>query len=138
MLNGATIHFYNLFHESHFSNISDALKRDNGIMECIKLNWLCKHTKKVKSSQTAILALNWVNHSIFLWVSLKNNHQWKINFIFIHSNPYAFFHPHLLQPTPILRFMFASVLFIYLISNSIIWIFLELARLNEGIENPLY
>ena len=103
MLNGATIHFYNLFHESHFSNISDALKRDNGIMECIKLNWLCKHTKKVKSSQTAILALNWVNHSIFLWVSLKNNHQWKINFIFIHSNPYAFFHPHLLQPTPILR-----------------------------------
>ena len=138
MLNGATIHFYNLFHESHFSNISDALKRDNGIMECIKLNWLCKHTKKVKSSQTAILALNWVNHSIFLWVSLKNNHQWKINFIFIHSNPYAFFHPHLLQPTPILRFMFASVLFIYMISNSIIWIFPEWARLNEGIENPLY
>ena len=34
--------------------------------------------------------------------------------------------------------MFASVLFIYMISNSIIWIFPEWARLNEGIENPLY
>ena len=28
-------------------------------MECIELNWLFKHTKKVRSSQAAILVLNW-------------------------------------------------------------------------------
>ena len=34
-------------------------------MECIGLNWLCKHTKKVRSSQAAILILNWAKHKLF-------------------------------------------------------------------------
>ena len=37
-----------------------------------------------------------------------------------------------------ITFYVCESLFIYIISNSIIWIFLELARQNEGIENPLY
>ena len=32
-------------------------------------NWLCKHMKKVRSSQAAILVLNWVKHSFSQWVS---------------------------------------------------------------------
>ena len=35
------------------------------IMECIELNWLCKHFKKIKSSQPAIPVLNWVKHQSF-------------------------------------------------------------------------
>ena len=31
------------------------------IMKFIELNWLCKHMKKVRSSQAAIFVLNWVN-----------------------------------------------------------------------------
>ena len=30
------------------------------IMECIELSWLCKHMKEVRSSQAAVLVLNWV------------------------------------------------------------------------------
>ena len=37
----------------------------------IELNWLCKHTKKVRSSQGIILVMNWVKHSFSLWVSFK-------------------------------------------------------------------
>ena len=37
------------------------------------LNWLCKHIKKVRSSQPAILVLNWMKHSLSLWVSLRIN-----------------------------------------------------------------
>ena len=37
------------------------------IMELISL---CKRIKKVRSSQPAILALNWIRHSFSLWVSL--------------------------------------------------------------------
>ena len=42
------------------------------VMKCIELNWLCKHMKKVRSSQASILVLNWVNHSfpqrvLFIW-----------------------------------------------------------------------
>ena len=40
-------------------------------MECKKLNWLCKHIKKVSSSQANILVLNWVKTQFFfLWVLL--------------------------------------------------------------------
>ena len=35
------------------------------IMECIEFNWLCKHTKKIRSSQRAISVLNWVKHRPF-------------------------------------------------------------------------
>ena len=34
-------------------------------MECIELNWLCKHIKKIGSSQPAILVQNWVKHQSF-------------------------------------------------------------------------
>ena len=41
------------------------------IVQCIiELNSLCKHIKKVRSSQAAILVLNWIKHSFF-WVSLN-------------------------------------------------------------------
>ena len=68
MLIGATIHFYCLSDESHFSNICTLLYV---IIECTKLNWLCKHMKMVRSSQVAIIVLNWVKQSFSLWVSLK-------------------------------------------------------------------
>ena len=42
------------------------------IMECIELNWLCKHTKKVRSSQPPFPVLNWVKHSLSLWASLMS------------------------------------------------------------------
>ena len=35
------------------------------IMECIEFNWLCKHMKKIRSSQRAISVLNWVKHRPF-------------------------------------------------------------------------
>ena len=35
------------------------------VMECIEHNWLCKHIKKIKSSQPAIPVLNWVKHHPF-------------------------------------------------------------------------
>ena len=62
MLKGATIHFYCLFDESHFSNICT----DNGIY-ITQLTVL----KKVRSSQPLIPVLNWVKHSFSLWVSLR-------------------------------------------------------------------
>ena len=40
------------------------------IIECIELNWLCKHMKKIRSSQAPISVLNWVKHNFSLWVSL--------------------------------------------------------------------
>ena len=43
---------------------------NNVIMECIVLNWLCKHMKKVRSSQVAILVLKWVKQ--FFPVSIVN------------------------------------------------------------------
>ena len=46
-MKGATIHFYCLFDESLFQTSVPL----NVIIECIKLNWLCKHTKKIRSSQ---------------------------------------------------------------------------------------
>ena len=40
------------------------------VMECIELHWLCKHMKQVRSSQAAIVVLNWAKHGFSLWVSL--------------------------------------------------------------------
>ena len=40
------------------------------IIEYIEPNWLCKHMRRVRSSQEALLVLNWVKHSFSLWVSL--------------------------------------------------------------------
>ena len=38
--------------------------------ECTQLTWLCKHMKSVRSSQVAILVLDWVKLNFSLWVSL--------------------------------------------------------------------
>ena len=50
----------------------------------IELDWLRKHMKMIRSSQPAILILNWIIHSFVLWVSLSS----KINswFILFRSN----------------------------------------------------
>ena len=49
------------------------------VMECIELNWSCKHRKKARSSQAATIILNWVKHSFSLWVSLKSLQSAKDN-----------------------------------------------------------
>ena len=50
-------------------------------MGCIiELNWLCRHIKNIRSSEPAILVLNWIKHSFSLWVSLKNSTTEKIRF----------------------------------------------------------
>ena len=43
-------------------------------MECMELNWLCKHIKKIRSSQPAIPVLKWVKHEPF-HVSIVNIEQ---------------------------------------------------------------
>ena len=53
---------------SHVSNICTLWYV---IMEFEELNWICKHMKKVRSSQAAILLLNWVKPHLSLWVSLR-------------------------------------------------------------------
>ena len=55
------------------------------IIECIiELNWLCKHIKKLRSSQPAILVLNWLKHSFSRWVSLKlNSHLPKKSLLYL-------------------------------------------------------
>ena len=53
---------------SHVSNICTLWYV---IMEFEELNWICKHMKKVRSSQAAILLLNWVKTHLSLWVSLR-------------------------------------------------------------------
>ena len=68
-LKGAVICFYRLFDESTFSNILCTLQ--HLIMECTKLNWLCKHIKMVRNTQAAIVVLKWVKHSFYLWVLLR-------------------------------------------------------------------
>ena len=40
-------------------------------MDSIELTRLCKDRKRMRTSQTAILVLNWVKHSFCLWISLK-------------------------------------------------------------------
>ena len=51
LLKGATIHFY--------------CQTSALIMEYTEHNWLCKHMKKIRSSQPVIPVLNWVKHQSF-------------------------------------------------------------------------
>ena len=51
-----------LFGESSFSNICTLYVT----MECIELNWLCKHMKSVRSSQTSISIKSWTELSNFI------------------------------------------------------------------------
>ena len=37
-----------------------------------EVDWFCKHMKKVRSRQAAILVLKWVKHSFSKWVLLNN------------------------------------------------------------------
>ena len=63
LLKEATIPFYCLFDESHFSEICT-------IMELKEINWLCKHM-----SDAANLAFQWIfvlNSVKHMWLSLKN------------------------------------------------------------------
>ena len=54
------------------------------IIECIiELNWLCKPIKKVKSSQIAILVLNWV----FFPVSIVKFRSWESRTAFYKARP---------------------------------------------------
>ena len=67
LLKRRTICFYCQFDDSHFSNNCTLWYM---IIECIELNWLCKHMKKVESSQAAIFVLNWLKQ--FFSVSVVN------------------------------------------------------------------
>ena len=54
------------------------------ITECIELNWSCKHMKKVRSSQTTILVLDWVKQ--FFPVSLSRIYDETIIIFAIENN----------------------------------------------------
>ena len=54
------------------------------IMECIELNWLCEHIKKIRSSQPTFLVLNWLNHQSFPVSIVKT-------ILFPSSLPFLFF-----------------------------------------------
>ena len=61
LLKEATIHFYCLFDESHYSDIST-------MIELNEINWLSKHMKNVRSSQPCIsmnLVLNSAKNKFF-------------------------------------------------------------------------
>ena len=49
----------------------------------MELNWLWKHIKKVRSSQPAIIVLNWIKYKFSLWVSLTSNVNKDIEKVFI-------------------------------------------------------
>ena len=59
------------------------------IIECIELNCLCKHMKKVRSSQAAILVMNWVKQ--FFPVSIVNKKSFDcVSLIFFFFAMYFF------------------------------------------------
>ena len=62
------------------------------IMKCIEVTWSCKHMEKVRSSQAAILILNWVKHSFSLWVSLIRWNQ----ICFCHGHIISIYTTHLM------------------------------------------
>ena len=82
LLKGATIYLMN-----HIFQASVL------IMECTELNWLCKHIKKIRSSQPSIPVLNWVKclSSLFLWVSLSNTKKVKLLTLCMHVPTYSHF-----------------------------------------------
>ena len=62
----------------------------------IALNWLCKHSKKVRGNQPAILVLNWIKHSFFPVSIVKLDffvmYSWKyITIIEIYRNFIRYF-----------------------------------------------
>ena len=59
-------------------------------MEYIELNWLCKHIKKIRSSQPTILVLNWIKHGFSLWVSFKSSSKNQLLWKFRSSHPEVF------------------------------------------------
>ena len=75
-----TIYFHCLFDESHFQTSVLSIRDNECIME---LNWLWKHIKKVRSSQPAIIVLNWIKYRFSLWVSLTSNVNKDIEKVFI-------------------------------------------------------
>ena len=88
MLKGATINFYCLIDEQNFSNVCALLYL---IIECIELNWLCKYMKKVRSSQAAILVLNWVKTQFFPMsiVNLNMKNSMVILFFLVRKYPFC-------------------------------------------------
>ena len=66
------------------------------IMECVELNWLCKHIKKIRSSQPAILVLNWVQQQSFP-VHIINVKSFEISNELCHSLPGLQIYPDFAQ-----------------------------------------
>ena len=59
------------------------------MMECIELNWLCKHMKKIRSSQPAIPVLNGVKHQFFPGSivnnqNVRNFYAWPDSTVVLH------------------------------------------------------
>ena len=99
-------------------------------MECVELNWLCEHMKKVRNSLAVILILNWAKQSVSLWLSLKHQklrfdswwNKWHINLeqiIFI-VNATESFHSeaiwtwcHFIDYSPGCRFLIGTLLRIW-------------------------
>ena len=60
------------------------------VIECLELNWLCKHMKKVRSSQAAVLILNWVKQIRLIQIRLiPHSHAYSL-----HSHPDSLHPPH--------------------------------------------
>ena len=55
---------------NHLFQTAVFIKCDNGMYN-IELNSFCKNTKKLRSSQAAVLLLNWIKHSFSLWDTLR-------------------------------------------------------------------
>ena len=88
MLKGATIYLMN-----HIFQTSVL------IMECIERNWLCKHIKKIRSSQPAIPVLNWVKHQSFPVSIVK-----QIDLMLCCVSDYVLGHVHIISYRFLFRF----------------------------------
>ena len=88
------------------------------IMKRVELNWLCKHIKKIRSSQPAIPVLNWVKHQSFLVSIVKRNAQ----FVQIDLWPFDVFQTKPLLKLEIIRQGYTVKLFFQIISwNTVSW-----------------
>ena len=70
MLRESTIYFC-LFDESHFSNTCTL---QYVTIECMGINWLCRHRKKVRSSEASVSinsCTELIKAKFSLWLSLK-------------------------------------------------------------------
>ena len=95
------------------------------IMECIELNWLCKHIEKIRSSQPAIAVLNWVKHQSFP-VSIVNIRIIKLRCI---SAPPSWSHINNIIALTILTIW--NIQCLHLMYDEVAWVLVSLGTLAQ-------